>query len=79
MEAIIQLITTFGCSALVGVLLVAVVVFIAVGGFKGWYVWGWQHRDALAQERGRTDFWRNQSLTDVGLAERAVEVAERNA
>ena len=43
-----------------------------VGGYRGWWVFGPQHRAIVADLVEQRDFWRTQALRSTSLAERAV-------
>lgn len=77
MDALVQLLGEWGCAGLLLLAGIAVVAFIIVGGFRGWYVWGWQHRDLLAQERARTVFWRGHAMLGTHQAEQALGIVEK--
>jgi hypothetical protein len=55
----------------------ALLVAAIVGGFRGWYVWGWQYREKIAAcqlelakvERDR-DEWKAVALRGLSVAER---------
>ena len=44
-------------------------VLILVGGYKQWWVWGWQLREMKAER----DYWRAQSMGVTSIAERAAK------
>lgn len=51
----------------------AMFVLITVGGYRGWFVWGWQYEDLkkeLEAERRETEMWRNHALKSTQLADR---------
>ena len=43
-----------------------------VGGYRGWYVFGPQHKAIVADLVEQRDFWRDQALRATSLAEHAV-------
>jgi hypothetical protein len=43
-----------------------------VGGYRGWWVFGPQHKAIVADLTEQRDFWRAQALRSTSLAERAV-------
>ena len=43
-----------------------------VGGYRGWYVFGPQHKAIVNDLLEQRDFWRTQALRSTALAERAV-------
>ena len=43
-----------------------------VGGYRGWYVFGPQHKAIVTDLVEQRDFWRSQALRATSLAERAV-------
>ena len=50
-----------------------------VGGYRGWYVFGPQHKAIVADLVEQRDFWRSQALRATSLAERAVGGADDDA
>lgn len=64
--------------------LVLLLVLIIVTGSRGLWIWGWQHKEALAsaatdyaEMKQDRDFWRTVGLRGVGAIEKAVSLAER--
>lgn len=49
-----------------------------VGGHRGWYVFGPQHRAIVTDLVEQRDFWRAQALRATSLAEHAVGGPERD-
>ena len=50
-----------------------------VGGYRGWYVFGPQHKAIVTDLVEQRDFWRSQALRATSLAERAVGGADDDA
>jgi len=71
-EAFVPLIESYGGWAACAIVAGLFVAYIIIGGWKRWYVWGWQHQ-GVVEER---DFWRGRYLLLIELAEHAVEVGE---
>lgn len=47
-------------------------IFAIIGGYRGWYVYGPQHKAIVADLVEQRDFWRKQALRSTSLAEAAV-------
>jgi len=61
--------------------IVGVLLFVLVGGYKGWWVFGWQYKDALDridQAEKERDDWRDIALTGTSMAERTVDLFRRS-
>lgn len=56
-------------------------VYIIVGGYKQWWVWGWVHTEekerTLKAEKERDD-WRDLALHGTNLAEQTVDLFRRS-
>ena len=48
-----------------------------VGGYRGWWVFGPQHKAIVADLLEQRDFWRKQALRSTSLAEQAVGGGEQ--
>lgn len=53
--------------------LIATLVFIIIGGYKRWWVWGYQLKEMTADR----DEWKGRALQERGLAARAVEATSK--
>jgi hypothetical protein len=51
------------------------VLFLVVGGMKGWYVWGWLHAYIVKTITEDRDEWKTQAIRAPRLIERAIEVS----
>lgn len=64
----------------------ALIILALLGGAKGWWIWGWQHREAVAElqeriahEQDEARFWRDTALEALQVAQRATDAAERRS
>jgi len=61
--------------------IIGILVYILVGGSKGWWVFGWQYDDALNRikqiEKERDD-WRDIALQGTQVAEKTVDLFKRS-
>ena len=61
--------------------ILGVLVFILLGGYKKWWVWGWIYEDAEERatkaEKERDD-WRDIALTGTSVAEKTVDLFKRS-
>ncbi len=48
-------------------------VFALIGGFRRWWVFGWQHNEVVKER----DEWKRLALHGTNLSEKTVEVARR--
>ena len=64
-----EIVGLFSDAGVVGVL-----VFIIVGGYRQWFVWGWAYRDKTRE----ADEWKRLALSGTALAEKAIGVAKRD-
>jgi hypothetical protein len=55
----------------------ALLVVAVLGGFKGWYVWRWQHDAVIAQYVEEVDALRQERDEWKAVALRGLSVAER--
>lgn len=61
--------------------ILGVLVFILVGGYKKWWVWGWIYQDAeerAAKAEKERDDWRDIALTGTSVAEKTVDLFKRS-
>lgn len=53
----------------------ALLIGVLIGGYRGWWVFGWIHEAIVGDLREQVTFWREQALRGTALSERAVDVA----
>jgi hypothetical protein len=56
---------------------VGLLLIILVGGFRKWWVFGWQYKEAIEQQKKieqERDDWRNLALHGTNLAEQTVNL-----
>jgi hypothetical protein len=52
---------------------IALLILILVGGHRRWWVWGWLHKETVADR----DEWKQLALRGTGLAETATSAARK--
>jgi len=65
-----QILETVRAAGITGLL-----VFALIGGFRKWWVFGWQYKDVCKEK----DEWKQLALGGTQLAERSVSVAKEVA
>ncbi len=61
--------------------IVGILAFVLIGGYKGWWVFGWQYRDVqdrIKKAEQERDDWRDIALTGTSMAERTVDLFKRS-
>lgn len=58
---------------------VGLAIALLIGGYRGWWVFGPIHKAIVTDLTKDRDFWRRTALRGLGVAEKAVTVATKDA
>lgn len=61
--------------------LMGLLVFILAGGYRGWWVFGWQYKeseDRVTKAEAERDDWRDIALHGTNITEKAVDLFRRS-